>query len=296
VKKLMAIILMWATSQSAFAACSLFDLPSVIGNYNQSTGITTTYNIQRSCDTNNTFSFLYLPNNPPTYSVDVTNGISTASVSISSTNPYGTSFFTPCVNKGSGLAYAAIGPEGYGSWCGTITVPAGLSQLTAGTYVGRLFITYKEVPTSLTWEYINPSIYTDIIMTVVPSCSISTTGINFGIYSSSNGTNSTGTITSNCTLETAYEITIAPNQNNNWSEYYSQGSRVLRDGENKLMYELYKDPSQTLILGDGYSNGTKISLVGTGQDQYTTVYGKIPAGQRPTPGIYSDSLTVTLTY
>ncbi|WP_277971552.1 spore coat protein U domain-containing protein, partial [Sphingomonas echinoides] len=33
-----------------------------------------------------------------------------------------------------------------------------------------------------------------------------------------------------------------------------------------------------------------------GSSQSLNVYGRIPAGQLPTPGAYSDTLTATITY
>ena len=68
----------------------------------------------------------------------------------------------------------------------------------------------------------------------------------------------------------------------------SSGRRVANGG-NLLAYGLYHDYARTSEWG--IATGT-----GTGGQQSLTVLGRIFPGQRPSVGIYSDSVVVTVTY
>lgn len=69
-----------------------------------------------------------------------------------------------------------------------------------------------------------------------------------------------------------------------------------------IPYQLYKDSNYSTVWDatGGVTNvGEQGSLkTGTGSAQTTTVYGKIPQGTAiaSRPGVYSDSVVVTVTY
>jgi spore coat protein U-like protein len=62
-----------------------------------------------------------------------------------------------------------------------------------------------------------------------------------------------------------------------------------------LHYHLYSDSGHTVNWGNTVGTDT-VSMTGSGVAQTLTVYGQVPAGQFVTPGSYSDTITVTLTY
>jgi spore coat protein U-like protein len=74
--------------------------------------------------------------------------------------------------------------------------------------------------------------------------------------------------------------------------------RRMRNGAQTLAYNLYSDPSRTIVWGDG-AGGSSALVV---QNQlsllvWTTtkpVYARIPASPAAAPGIYADTIVVTV--
>ncbi len=134
------------------------------------------------------------------------------------------------------------------------------------------------------------------------NCTVSTTGLQFGQYRPLSSTNHerTGTIQVQCSLLglvgllVSYEISF----NTGGSGTYT--NRRLLGPVNTLNYNLYKDASRTIILGNGtggtqtITDGYLLSL--TPLTRTYTIYGRIPANQNVRTGSYSDSILVTVTY
>lgn len=87
----------------------------------------------------------------------------------------------------------------------------------------------------------------------------------------------------------------------------SQGSaasytpRKMTKGANAISYNLFTDSGRTTIWGDGTGgsgylsdSGTVVVIVGFSKNY--TIYGRIPAGQNISAGIYNDSVTVTFSF
>jgi spore coat protein U-like protein len=128
--------------------------------------------------------------------------------------------------------------------------------------------------------------------TVPASCIInSSSGIVFGNYSSSQIAAS-GTISVTCSNTIGWTLEL----NQGSSSGGTISSRLLSYGVNSLAYNLYRDPSYTTVFGDYTSGSAGWFTNGTGSLQTVTVYGKINGQQYPTPGIYSDTVTVSLLY
>lgn len=76
--------------------------------------------------------------------------------------------------------------------------------------------------------------------------------------------------------------------------------REMSLGESSLLYNLYLDPSRSLVWGDG--TATSASLTAGGQDrdsaglQSYPVYGRIFAGQTVPSGQYGDAVVVTIAF
>jgi spore coat protein U-like protein len=68
--------------------------------------------------------------------------------------------------------------------------------------------------------------------------------------------------------------------------------RLMSNGTDVLQYNLFLDPGYASIWGDG-TGGTRSYITATGNAR-ATIYARIPAGQEVTPGVYSDSLVVTV--
>ncbi len=143
-----------------------------------------------------------------------------------------------------------------------------------------------------------------VTATLAASCTVntSTTGtttnavLNFGTITSmaaniDASTSSTGgsKVTVLCSNGTAW--TIAMNSGNN----VSGTQRRMTGGSSEYVpYNLYSDSARTTAIG---INTTALSGTGSGALQSYDIYGRIPAGSTlATPGTYTDTVTMTLTY
>ncbi|WP_294910308.1 Csu type fimbrial protein [Tatumella sp. UBA2305] len=140
--------------------------------------------------------------------------------------------------------------------------------------------------------------------TLAASCAVntSTTGttttavLNFGTVTSMKAnidasTSSTGgsKVTVLCSNGTGW--TLAMNGGSNVS---GTQRRMLGGNTEYVPYNLYSDSARTVAIG---INTTALSGTGTGALQSYDIYGRIPAGSTlTTPGAYTDTVTMTLTY
>ena len=67
----------------------------------------------------------------------------------------------------------------------------------------------------------------------------------------------------------------------------------MSSGAATLGYNLYTNPSRTIVWGDGVTV-SGVSSGGTNVD--LTVYGCVAAGHNVHAGTYADTITVTVTY
>ncbi len=131
------------------------------------------------------------------------------------------------------------------------------------------------------------------------SCSMNSSSMTFGAYdgivaNASMALEATAVIVSTCTSGAAAIITI------NAGASAGSGSadapvRRMTDGEgNYLAYQVYSDVVRGTVWGNTAPTG--VALNGTGVSQTFTAYGSVLAAQRAAQGIYSDQLSVTVTY
>ncbi|MDO7534715.1 spore coat U domain-containing protein [Acinetobacter pittii] len=108
-----------------------------------------------------------------------------------------------------------------------------------------------------------------------------------------------GAVNTTCNFGTPYSIYLGDGNNR-----IAGGFRRMTNSNNEFIpYQLYKDSNYSTVWDatGGVTNvgGTGgVSKTGTGSAQTTTVYGKIPQGTAiaSRPGVYSDSVVVTVTY
>lgn len=136
------------------------------------------------------------------------------------------------------------------------------------------------------------------------SCTVSATGPAFGIYNPFNAapTTSNGSVQATCTLLSGTAATV------NLVDSFTTGSsgifsnRTMLSGTSRLNYNIYYDAAYSSIRGDGtggsQTGGATLNLTSTNRTQTATgvIYGRIPAGQNVAPGIYSDTIVVTITF
>jgi spore coat protein U-like protein len=134
------------------------------------------------------------------------------------------------------------------------------------------------------------------------TCDLSVTSLVFGQYVPYEGLpkDTTATITVICTSSNVVPVVI--NGSISLTGPGAPSNRDLVDGANRLRYQLFLDPSRTMVWGDGSGGGGVKSIIGVasiiGPFQATiTVYGRLPAQQSGTMvGNYTDQITVVLNY
>lgn len=111
---------------------------------------------------------------------------------------------------------------------------------------------------------------------------------NAGVLSAN--IDSTSTVSVQCTTSTPY--TIGFNQGVNGG---SVTTRQMAGAGGLINYSLFRDPGRTQNWGSTAGSDT-VAGVGNGAVQNYTVYGRVPAQTTPAPALYTDTITVTVTY
>jgi spore coat protein U-like protein len=132
-------------------------------------------------------------------------------------------------------------------------------------------------------------------VTIAASCTVvSAALLNFG--------GSVGVLTANldvsttlqvqCTNTTPYNVGLDKGANG-----ASVTSRLMKGGPSNetIAYSLYRDSAHTLNWGVTIGTDTQAGT-GNGAPQTYTVYGRIGQQNTPTPGLYTDTITITVTY
>ena len=73
-------------------------------------------------------------------------------------------------------------------------------------------------------------------------------------------------------------------------------ARSLTSRSGALPYVLYTTPGRRAVWGDGSHSTSTMDVIGSGFPQTYSVFGRIAPGQYVTPGRYSDTFDVTLSY
>jgi spore coat protein U-like protein len=170
---------------------------------------------------------------------------------------------------------------------GYIKVPGG-QQASAGTYTANFL--FKGFLNNFDYTQ-NDVLYVPLVVTmqVYGTCSVSATPLTFNNYIGTQNTYSTAQINTTCTNNTSYSISIDAGNSNDIN------NRKMYKGVDFVNYFLSQDSDHTLNFGD-LSHSQNLNKISDGTTQTTNVYGKIPSGQFPRPGNYSDSVNVTITY
>jgi spore coat protein U-like protein len=129
------------------------------------------------------------------------------------------------------------------------------------------------------------------------SVRVTTTPIDFGrIYA---GAVFTGIGTVTVTAPAGVSFKVA------WGGgfHYSAGSRHLKrnNGAEMIPYSLYRDAGCTLAtgdadLGDTYPAGSGVAGTGNGRDVLITTYARLMVPGQAPPGLYVDSIMVSVLY
>lgn len=131
--------------------------------------------------------------------------------------------------------------------------------------------------------------------TVVGGCTMAATPMSFGTAIASPVTanvDTQSTLTVRCTNGTVFYV--AMNAGSGTGATVAQ--RKISGPGGSINYLLHMNPTRTVLWGDG-TLGTFIgTATSTGAAANYGIYGRIPPGQAPNPGTYTDVVTITLTF
>jgi spore coat protein U-like protein len=129
-----------------------------------------------------------------------------------------------------------------------------------------------------------------VSVTVQATCTVSASALTFGTYTST-VLNGLTTVSVTCTNTSPYNILL----DQGGGTGATVAARKMSNGGQTLTYSLYSDTNHTLVWGATIGSNT-VTGTGNGAAQSYNVYGQIPAGQAPTPGVYSDTVNVQVSY
>jgi spore coat protein U-like protein len=131
-----------------------------------------------------------------------------------------------------------------------------------------------------------------VTATVVKSCSISTSPVDFGNYSALSGVaNAQGSVTVTCSNCSGTSVAL------DYGKNVGAGNqpRMTDNGTNYLSYKLYSD-SAFQTPWSGTSVPITPSTSPTPTAQVLAVYGQMPGAQNVPPGSYSDIVVATVNF
>ena len=169
--------------------------------------------------------------------------------------------------------------------------PGRAAHLLRGAGTVPLFLMLLSLPQPL--RAATDSDTFQVTASVLAACSITANDLNFGNYNPVSGTplNAATTLEITCTNGAAYEVGLSAGL----GAGASVATRFMTNGGNQLAYSLYSDAARTSGWGETSGVNT-VSGTGSGALQALTVYGQIPGGQSVPAGLYTDTVTATITY
>jgi spore coat protein U-like protein len=192
-------------------------------------------------------------------------------------------------SSGSGNASLTV----YGQvWSGQQTLPAGSYASSFSGTQASVAYAYSTVGTCAT---IGSSHATSAAFTVMATngtnCSVNASTLNFGsVGVIRSAVDATGSLTVTCTNSLPYTIAL----DGGLTGATNPTQRMMSQASQHVTYGLYQDSPRAQPWGD--SGGSTVAGTGTGLAQTLTVYGRVPAQNTPSPGTYSDTVVVTISY
>lgn len=126
--------------------------------------------------------------------------------------------------------------------------------------------------------------------TALSVCVAAALPLVFGNYSGAQ-LDASAALTVTCSLGTTYNVKLDAGAGTN----ASIATRKLAFLSNTIDYHLYRDSNRTQNWGTTIGTDT-FQQTSAGLPQVITVYGRITAGQYPTPGAYLDTVNVAVEY
>ncbi|BCH28968.1 hypothetical protein MesoLjLc_08980 [Mesorhizobium sp. L-8-10] len=161
----------------------------------------------------------------------------------------------------------------------------------AGAEISFNWQTYVLLPPACSAVTANPTRPTFTVRANVPAnCLVTAQNIDFGNHGVlSSQVDAASGLGVTCTQGTAYTVGL-----NNGVTGTGPMARRMTKGAEAVVYGLYKDTGRTQPWGN--SGGELVPGTGSGATQNLPVYGRVPAQTTPSPGTYTDTVVVTVTY
>lgn len=122
------------------------------------------------------------------------------------------------------------------------------------------------------------------------TCNVTAQDINFGIHGLLNAQlDAGGGLLVTCTSGLPYTVSL-----NGGISGAAPTQRKMVKGSESILYGLYKNVARTQPFGNGA--GETVSGTGDGTAQPFPIYGRVGVQPTPTPGVYKDTVIVTVTY
>ena len=168
-----------------------------------------------------------------------------------------------------------------------------LAGYYSSTFTANPFIQYaNKGGASCPTGGFSASTSTSATATVLSSCNVSATTVNFGSQGIlSSNKDAQGTLTVQCSSTLPYTVSLDGGS----SSATDPTLRKMTFSGSNITYGLYQDAARSLPWGNTVGVNTT-SGTGTGLSQAQTVYGRVAAQTTPKPGTYSDSIVVTVGY
>ncbi|WP_077033794.1 spore coat U domain-containing protein [Pelomonas sp. KK5] len=137
-----------------------------------------------------------------------------------------------------------------------------------------------------------------VVASVVASCTISGTTLNFSSSIDPLGTtapiDATSTLTLTCSNTTPYTVALSAGSNAGGGSNFA--ARTMKSGSRTLAYQLYKDAGRVTVWGDGTAGSSTVTGTGTGGAQTLNIYGRLLSLANAVPGTYTDTVAVSISY
>jgi len=131
-----------------------------------------------------------------------------------------------------------------------------------------------------------------VTATVTNLCTVSANALSFGTSGLlTAATSMTSAIAVQCSNSTPYAIGLDAGLNGGGNV----NARAMSLGANSIGYQLYSDSGRSGVWGNTLGTNT-VAGSGSGSTQNWTVHGTVPTQPTPTPGSYSDTITIYVYY
>jgi spore coat protein U-like protein len=154
------------------------------------------------------------------------------------------------------------------------------------------YVRYGQTTASCDTGSNNTSTSFFVSATVVSTCNISATNINFGTVGLvTSNVDAISTVTAQCNTAVPYTVSLSGGN----AAATDPTQRKMAKAAETVTYGLYRDAARLQPWGSTAGTDT-VAGTGTGTAQNITVYGRVPAQATGSPGNYSDTIVTTITY